>query len=92
MKIAHFCEFADERCGVFRAALEIAKRQEEEGNEVFIFTTYFMKDYSQNICEFETIEGIACIRIPAKKVGGEAFNRWNLKSKDFSSFDELWSH
>ena len=92
MKIAHFCEFADRRCGVFRAALEIAKRQKEEGNEVCIFTTYFMKDYSTSQKVRETIEGIDCKRIPARKLGGEAFNRWDVKEEDFSMFNELWSH
>ncbi len=92
MKIAHFCEFADRRCGVFRGALEIAKRQQEEGNHVKIFSTYFMKDYSTSQKIQETIEGIECGRIPAKKLGGEAFNRWDFKSKNFSYFDEVWSH
>lgn len=91
-RIAHFCEFADRKCGVFRAALEIAKRQKEEGHQVCIFTTYFMKDYSKNYKLNETIEGVECKRIFAMKVGGEALNRWDFKSKDFSEFDELWSH
>jgi len=91
-RIAHFCEFADRKCGVFRAALEIAKRQQEKGNKVCVFTTYFMKDYSKNNNLNETIEGIKCKRIFAGKMGGEALNSWDFKSEDFSEFDELWSH
>ncbi len=89
-KIAHFCEFADRSCGVFRAVLEIAKRQQEEGNHVIIFTTHFNKDYSINEKIVEEIEGIICYRIKAKKQGGEAFNKWD--EYDFSWYDELWSH
>lgn len=92
MKIAHFCEFADKKCGVFRAALELAKRQKKKGHDVKIFTTYFMKDYSKNYNLSECIEGIECKRIFAMKIGGEALNRWDYKSENFSSFDELWSH
>ena len=92
MKIAHFCEFADRRCGVFRSALEIAKRQKEKGNLVWIFTTHFMKDYSTSQKVQETIEGITCTRIKARKLGGEAFNVWDVKEEDFSMFNELWSH
>lgn len=88
MKIAHFCEFADRKCGVFRSVLEIAKRQKE----VKIFTTHFMKNYSVSDIKKEIIEGIECERIPAKKLGGEAFNFWDIKEKDFSEFNELWSH
>jgi len=90
MKIAHFWEFADRNCGVFRAALEIAKGQKEQGNDVTIFSTNFNKDYSINEVMVEKIEGIMCLRLKAKKQGGEAFNKW--EKYHFSDYDELWSH
>lgn len=87
MKIAHFCEFADKRSGVFRAVLEIAKKQ---GNST-IFTTHFTKDYKINN-QNEIIEGIEVRKIKAKRMGGESFNWWNIKDLDLSEFDIAYSH
>ena len=79
MKILEVCPFSAGICGVWTRAIEESRRLVENGHEVRIFSSSFIKGTNALAPEQETLGKIKIKRFAAKHLGGESFMKWKFR-------------
>lgn len=86
MKILQLCTYSAGVCGVWQRVKQDTELLLNEGHEVKIFSSSFVKGSDEIAPEKDTFEKAEIKRFPATRLGGESFMSWDF-SADAKSFN-----
>ena len=81
MKILELTNYSAGVCGVWQRVKQESIELSKLGHNVEIFSSNLTKGSDEIASQNDSIRNIKIIRLPTRKIGGEAFLNWKFKKK-----------